>query len=129
MRLCPNAGLALAAAAAAGLAVNIPFSVMIKLGQDYLPSRPGTATGVTLGLAVSIGGLLAPVLGAIAEARGIAAVFTVLCFVPALALILGAFLPDPAAPGTNTPDPRSRRARAGRRGTPRSLLPGRSRGR
>ena len=24
---------------------------MIKLGQDYLPARPGTATGVTLGLA------------------------------------------------------------------------------
>ena len=114
---------------------NIPFSVMIKLGQDYLPSRPGTATGVTLGLAVSIGGLFAPVLGAIAEARGIAAVFTVLCFVPGLALILGAFLPDPAAPvestglDENMGNTRSRRAPAGRRGTPRSLLPGRSRGR
>src|SRR4029077_13089268 len=115
LRLCPDAGVALAAAAAAGLATNIPFSVMIKLGQDYLPSRPGTATGITLGLAVSIGGLLAPVLGAIAaEPRGIAAVFTVLCFAPALALILGALLPDPAAPGTNTPDPRSRRVLAGR---------------
>ena len=115
-----------AAAAAAGLATNIPFSVMIKLGQDYLPSRPGTATGVTLGLAVSIGGLFAPVLGAIAEAQGIAAVFTVLCFVPGLALILGAFLPDPAAPvesaalDGNTGNARSRRAPAGRRGTPRS---------
>jgi FSR family fosmidomycin resistance protein-like MFS transporter len=135
LRLCPDAGIALAAAGAAGLATNISFSVMIKLGQDYLPSRPGTATGVTLGLAVSIGGLFAPVLGAIAEARGIAAVFTVLCFVPGLALILGAFLPDPAVPveGTaldgNTEDPRSRRAPAGRRGTPRSPLPGRSRGR
>jgi FSR family fosmidomycin resistance protein-like MFS transporter len=129
LRLCPNAGIALTGAAASGLATNIPFSVMIKLGQDYLPSRPGTATGVTLGLAVSIGGLLAPVLGAIAEAHGIAAVFTVLCFVPALALILGALLPDPAAPGTDTPDPRSRRVLEGKRGTPRSPLPGRSRGR
>ena len=129
LRLCPNAGIALAAAAGSGLATNIPFSVMIKLEQDYLPSRPGTATGVTLGLAVSIGGLFAPVLGAIAEARGIAAVFTVLCFVPGLALILGAFLPDPAAPGESTADARSRRALEGRRGTPRSLLPGRSRGR
>jgi len=72
---------------------------MIKLGQDYLPSRPGTASGVTLGLGVSIGGLVAPVFGAIAEARGTAAVFTVMCFVPALALVLGALLPDPAAPG------------------------------
>jgi FSR family fosmidomycin resistance protein-like MFS transporter len=135
LRLCPNPGIALAAAGAAGLATNIPFAVMIKLGQDYLPSRPGTATGVTLGLAVSIGGLFAPVLGAIAEARGIAAVFTVLCFVPGLALILGAFLPDPAVPGEsaalagNTGNARSRRAPAGRRETPRSLLPGRSRGR
>ncbi len=109
-----------------GLAANIPFSVMIKLGQDYLPSRPGTATGVTLGLAVSVGGLFAPVLGAIAEAHGIAAVFTVLCFVPGLALILGALLPDPAAPAGEAT---SRHAPADRRGTPRSLLPGRGRGR
>jgi FSR family fosmidomycin resistance protein-like MFS transporter len=133
LRLCPDAGIALAAAGAAGLATNIPFAVMIKLGQDYLPSRP--ATGVTLGLAVSIGGLFAPVLGAIAEAQGIAAVFTVLCFVPGLALILGAFLPDPAAPvqsaalDGNTGNATSRRVPEGRRGTPRSLLPGRSRGR
>jgi FSR family fosmidomycin resistance protein-like MFS transporter len=122
LRLCPGAGLALAAAAASGLAVNIPFAVMIKLGQDYLPSRPGTASGVTLGLGVSVGGLVAPAFGAIAEARGTAAVFTVMCFAPALALILGALLPDPG-------DATSRRALAGRRGTPRSLLPGRGRGR
>jgi FSR family fosmidomycin resistance protein-like MFS transporter len=126
LRLCPGAGLALAAAIASGLAVNIPFAVMIKLGQDYLPSRPGTASGVTLGLGVSIGGLVAPAFGAIAEARGTAAVFTVMCFVPVLALVLGAFLPDPAASGE---DARSRRVLAGRRGTPRSLLPGRGRGR
>jgi len=126
LRLCPGAGLALAAAAASGLAVNIPFAVMIKLGQDYLPSRPGTASGVTLGLGVSIGGLIAPVFGAIAEARGTAAVFTVMCFVPALALILGVLLPDPAASGD---DARFRRVLAGRLGTPRSLLPGRGRGR
>jgi MFS transporter, FSR family, fosmidomycin resistance protein len=133
LRLCPGAGLALAAAAASGLAVNIPFAVMIKLGQDYLPSRPGTASGVTLGLGVSIGGLIAPVFGAIAEARGTAAVFTVMCFVPVLALILGAFLPDPGAAvdptgGEGPDDVRSRRVLAGRRGTPRSLLPGRGRG-
>jgi MFS transporter, FSR family, fosmidomycin resistance protein len=126
LRLCPGAGLALAAAAASGIAVNIPFAVMIKLGQDYLPSRPGTASGVTLGLGVSIGGLVAPVFGAIAEAPGTAAVFTVMCFVPALALALGALLPDPDA---SAEDARSRRAPGGRRGTPRSLLPGRGRGR
>jgi hypothetical protein len=86
---------ALAAAVVAGVAVNIPFSVLVKLGQDYLPTRPGTASGVTLGLAVSIGGLIAPVFGVIAQARGTQAVFTVLCFVPILALTMAAFLPEP----------------------------------
>jgi hypothetical protein len=38
---------------------------------------------------------------------GIAAVFTVLCFVPGLALILGALLPDPAAPVESTQDTRA----------------------
>ena len=46
-------------------------------------------------IAVSIGGLIAPVFGAIAEAHGTQSVFTVLCFVPMLALLLAAFLPSP----------------------------------
>jgi FSR family fosmidomycin resistance protein-like MFS transporter len=122
LRLCPGAGLALAAAAASGLAVNIPFAVMIKLGQDYLPSRPGTASGVTLGLGVSIGGLVAPVFGAIAEARGTAAVFTVMCFVPVLALVLGALLPDPGGPEGRSVAHRVRKKVPG--GPPSPLGPG-----
>ena len=127
LRWCPGADLALAAAVASGVAVNIPFSVMIKLGQDYLPSRPGTASGVTLGLGVSVGGLFAPVFGAIAEAWGVAAVFTVICFVPLVALVLGALLPDPAAPASAGPVPEpaltgagvpaARSGRSRRRGT------------
>jgi FSR family fosmidomycin resistance protein-like MFS transporter len=53
-----------------GLVTNIPFAVLIKLGQDYLPTRPGTAAGVTLGLAVSAGGLFIPVLGLVADRHG-----------------------------------------------------------
>ncbi|WP_029136757.1 MFS transporter [Nakamurella lactea] len=78
-----------------GVAVNIPFAVLVKLGQDYLPTRPGTAAGVTLGLGVSIGGLSAPVLGAIADHYGTQAVFTALCVVPPLVLLLGLLLPEP----------------------------------
>jgi MFS family permease len=89
----------------------------------------GGSAGFFLAPVLATPALVSLGLGAIAEARGIAAVFTVLCFVPALALILGALLPDPAAPEASTADAISRRALAGRRGTPRSLLPGRSRGR
>src|SRR5260370_131325 len=32
----------------------MPFAVLVKLGQDYLPTRPGTAAGITLGLGVVI---------------------------------------------------------------------------
>lgn len=54
-----------------GFALFLPFAAQVTLGQDYLPNRVATASGVTLGLALSVGGLLAPVFGAIADARGL----------------------------------------------------------
>jgi MFS transporter, FSR family, fosmidomycin resistance protein len=95
LRVCPGAGLALGAALAAGVTVRIPFSVLVKLGQDYLPSRPGTASGVTLGLAVSAGGLAAPIFGAVAAAHGTPAVFSLLCLLPVPAVALSLLLPEP----------------------------------
>lgn len=96
LRACPGAGIALVAALASGVTVRIPFSVLVKLGQDYLPSRPGTAAGVTLGLAVSAGGLTAPVFGAVAAAHGTPAVFTLLCLLPVPAVALSLLLPEPS---------------------------------
>ncbi|GAA0468307.1 putative membrane efflux protein [Paractinoplanes deccanensis] len=83
-------------AALAGVALNVPFAVLVKLGQDYLPGRPGTAAGVTLGLAVSVGGLFAPLLGAVAEAYGPEGVLAILGAAPAVALLLGLMLKDPS---------------------------------
>ena len=101
LRLCPGTLPPLAFAVATGFALNIPFAVLVKLGQDYLPGRPGTAAGVTLGLGVSVGGLASPVLGAIAESHGPRGVFTVLCAVPVAALLLAFLL---AAPERSNPD-------------------------
>jgi MFS transporter, FSR family, fosmidomycin resistance protein len=100
LRLSSGPVLPLVCAVAAGISVNIPFAVLIKLGQDYLPSRPGTAAGVTLGLAVSIGGLVAPVLGVVAQHRGPQGVLTVLCAIPVLALFLGLALKEPQVVAT-----------------------------
>ncbi len=48
-------------------------SAFVVLGQEYLPNRMGLASGVTLGLAVSLGGAFSPVMGAIADAHGVSA--------------------------------------------------------
>jgi FSR family fosmidomycin resistance protein-like MFS transporter len=75
-----------------GVTMNIPLAVLVKLGQDYLPGRPGTAAGVTLGLAVSAGGLFQPVLGMIADHHGPQGAVLTLAFMPLLAIVLSAGL-------------------------------------
>lgn len=78
-----------------GLVTNIPFAVLVKLGQDYLPSRPGTAAGVTLGLAVSAGGLFLPLLGLVADHHGPRGAFVVLAVMPIIAVAVSALLREP----------------------------------
>ena len=88
--------------ALAGVAVYLPFSVMVMLGQDYLPNRIGTASGVTVGLAVSIGGLFSPVVGWVADSFGLRTALAILILLPVLALILTTFLREPGGtPGTS----------------------------
>ncbi|MER5944896.1 MFS transporter [Streptomyces sp. NPDC001904] len=96
--VCDDKYVALPLALLAGLVSNIPFAVLIKLGQDYLPSRPGTAAGVTLGLAMSAGGLFMPLLGIVATHHGPRGALLVLATVPVAAVLLSTALrePDPA---------------------------------
>ena len=93
--ICDNRYAALPLIAIVGLVTNIPFAVLIKLGQDYLPSRPGTAAGVTLGLAVSAGGLFQPVLGLVADHHGPRGAFMVLAVIPLVAIALAFNLKPP----------------------------------
>ena len=70
--------------AVTGFALFQSFSLTVTLGQDYLPSRIGTSSGVTLGLAISVGGMLAPVLGALADATSLRwSLVVLLAFLPA----------------------------------------------
>ncbi|MFE2465170.1 MFS transporter [Streptomyces mirabilis] len=76
----------------------IPFSLQVTLGQDYLPTRVGTASGITLGLTVSIGGLVSPLIGAVADATSLRIALTPLILMPALSWLLFRTLPEPTAP-------------------------------
>lgn len=93
--LAPNWPVAMGFTVLAGVAVFMPFAVFVVLGQDYLPNRIGTASGVTVGLAVTVGGLFSPVLGAIADATSLQAALSLLIGLPAVALLLTIFLKDP----------------------------------
>ncbi|MER6990120.1 MFS transporter [Saccharopolyspora hirsuta] len=75
----------------------VPFSLHVTLGQDYLPNRIGTASGVTLGLAVSVGGIATPVLGLVAELADLRTALATLLVFPVLAWLLARTLPEPAA--------------------------------
>ena len=93
--LCQDKYAALPLVAVVGVITNIPFAVLVKLGQDYLPTRPGTAAGVTLGLAVSAGGLAMPLLGLVADHHGPRGALTVLAVVPVIAIGLSTLLREP----------------------------------
>lgn len=92
---CPDRYGALPLVLLVGLVTTIPFAVLVKLGQDYLPTRPGTAAGVTLGLAVSAGGLFMPVLGLVADHHGPRGAFVVLAAIPVVAIAISTALREP----------------------------------
>lgn len=78
-----------------GLTLFAPFSPMVVLGQKYLPNHMGLASGVTLGLAVSIGGVAAPFLGWISDNYGIRQALVCLTILPIIATIIAFILPKP----------------------------------
>lgn len=92
----------------------VPFALHITLGQDFLPRRPGTASGVTLGLTVSVGGLAAPALGALADATSLRGALVPLIVLPALGRLLLCGLREPAVAveSAAVPRPPGRRPRA-----------------
>ncbi len=83
------------AVAVTGFALFQSFSLTVTLGQDYLPTRVGTSSGVTLGLAISVGGLLTPALGALADATSLRWALVVLVSLLPVALTLALCLHDP----------------------------------
>ena len=89
-----DARLATALLVPIGFALYLPFSVLVVMGQEYLPNRVGTASGLTLGLGVTAGGIAAPLLGRLADHYGVAAPLLLVSALPLLALAATLTLPD-----------------------------------
>ena len=77
------------------LSISGPQATMIALGQKFLPNRIGTASGITLGLTVSIGGMLAPGLGWIGDHFGLSAAMYTIAAVALLATLFAYRTPAP----------------------------------
>lgn len=89
--------LALAMLVPVGLFLFAPYSLMVLLGQEYLPRQIGFAAGVTLGLGTTIGGIIVPLLGMLADRYGIMPAMYVIAAVGVMAALVVRWLPDPAA--------------------------------
>ena len=71
------------------------YSPSIILGQNYLPNRVGLSSGITLGVAVAIGGGAAPIIGKIADLYGIWFSLASVAFLPIFFCAIVLSLPTP----------------------------------
>ena len=99
-------GLAGAAALAlVGVCVVGTFGLTAVMSQEYLPSRIGLASGISIGFSIGLGGVAALVLGVLADGVDLEAAMYACAGVPALAIVLAAFLPSPRAGRRLAPEP------------------------
>jgi FSR family fosmidomycin resistance protein-like MFS transporter len=80
----------------AGAAVISTFGVTTVLSQEYWPSRIATAAGLSVGLAIGLGGIFAISLGALADSVDLETAMLAITAGPALAAALALGLPRSA---------------------------------
>jgi FSR family fosmidomycin resistance protein-like MFS transporter len=76
-----------------GLILASAFPAIVVFAQELAPGNVGMVAGLCFGLSFGLGGIGAAVLGRVADLKGIAFVYQVCAFLPALGL-LAAFLPN-----------------------------------
>jgi FSR family fosmidomycin resistance protein-like MFS transporter len=77
-----------------GAAIICSFSVTLVMSQEYLPQRIGVASGLSIGLAIGLGGFAALSLGALADAVDLRTALLATAAGPAVAILLTLLLPS-----------------------------------
>jgi MFS transporter, FSR family, fosmidomycin resistance protein len=80
-----------------GLCTVGTFGVTMVLSQFYLPRHVGMASGLTVGLAMGVGGVAAVALGAVADAIDLQTALYMAAAAPAFGFLACLFLPRPSA--------------------------------
>jgi len=125
--LAPSPWSAGVVTALVGFVIILTFSVTVVMSQEYLPNRLGLASGVSLGLAIGVGGIVAALLGLVADAFGLTTVMWLIVAQAVPMLLIARTLPvtraerraqmasaasrapgvgAPAAPATGSASPR-----------------------
>jgi FSR family fosmidomycin resistance protein-like MFS transporter len=86
-----------------GFAMYASYSSFVVLGQTYLAKNIGFASGVTLGLSFSVGGIVVPLLGWVADNYGLPDVMYIIVVITALGAIATFFLPAVTKKGSLQP--------------------------
>jgi MFS transporter, FSR family, fosmidomycin resistance protein len=94
-----------ASLALVGVCVVSTFGVTGVMSQEYLPSRIGLASGISIGFSIGLGGIAALALGALADTVDLRTAMYACAAVPALAIVPGLLLPSPRAPRRLAPEP------------------------
>ena len=76
------------------MSLNLAFSPSVALGQKFVPNHIGLASGITMGLASSFGGMISPILGRVADNQGLPVVLWILVGMAACAAVASFFVPD-----------------------------------
>lgn len=74
-------------------AVQGTYAAFVVLGQSYLGKNLGFASGVTMGLSFSLGGIIAPSIGTFADTYGLEHVMTLILAIATCAAIATLLLP------------------------------------
>ena len=81
-----------------GFTIFMPFSSIVVLGQSYLARNIGFASGVTLGLTFSTGGIFVPIIGSFADNHGLPSAMVLLTVIALIAAVASLFLSKPKLP-------------------------------
>jgi len=93
------------ALALVGVCVISTFGVTMVMAQEYLPSRIGMASGLSIGLSIGLGGIAAVGLGALADSVDLRSAMYAAAAAPLVALALATLLPSSRAQGRLEPEP------------------------
>ena len=77
-----------------GLLLVSTFAVTVTMAQELMPRHMGTASGITIGFAIGVGGLAVALLGQFADHYGLASTILLVSLVPVLGILVILPLPE-----------------------------------